>query len=274
MAVQKLSSMINPNACSPAQIQRNMQNLFQIMQLIDNVLEISVDETTNEITYNLVNLTTVTMVTLNVTNVTVSNTLTSTTINVTTINSQTINTAYITSWIVTYYNLYNNTTYVCPPPCGSGSSGSGSGSSGSCTTCEKIDLLDDVINITVEWPIGSTPTSINLTRYDPQVLSSTGAGYCQKRYQGSGAFGDGNGMCQFKVWVYRSCTPGSSTEVYLTHDACSGGTYLGSAEDKTTWIQATSDDDDPLYGEVDGSASGLGACGAHPGAYHIVISNP
>ena len=251
-----------------------MQNLFQIMQLIDNVLEISVDETTNEITYNLVNLTTVTMVTLNVTNVTVSNTLTSTTINVTTINSQTINTAYITSWIVTYYNLYNNTTYVCPPPCGSGSSGSGSGSSGSCTTCEKIDLLDDVINITVEWPIGSTPTSINLTRYDPQVLSSTGAGYCQKRYQGSGAFGDGNGMCQFKVWVYRSCTPGSSTEVYLTHDACSGGTYLGSAEDKTTWIQATSDDDDPLYGEVDGSASGLGACGAHPGAYHIVISNP
>ena len=79
MAVQKLSSMINPNACSPAQIQRNMQNLFQIMQLIDNVLEISVDETTNEITYNLVNLTTVTMVTLNVTNVTVSNTLCSAT---------------------------------------------------------------------------------------------------------------------------------------------------------------------------------------------------
>lgn len=273
MALQKLSSMIVPNPCNEQQQQRNWQALQTIMQILDTFIEINVDSVTNQYTFNLVNLTTVTMVTLNVTNVTVSNTLTSTTINVTTINATTLSVAYVTAYQVTYTNLYNNTTYVCPPPCGSGSSGSGSGSGGSCTTCQYIDLLDDIINITVEWPLGSTPTSINLTRYDPQVLSNTGAGYCQKRYQGSGAFGDGNGMCQFKVWVYRSCTPGSSVEVYLTHDACTG-TYLGSADDKTTWIAATADDDDPLYGEVTGTSSGLGACGAYPGDYRIIISNP
>lgn len=242
MAKLNLASLINPHPCNPAQEDRNWAALNQIMQILNEIIEINIDETTNEYTYNLININEITAVQIDVTNIDVTEEINATTINVTYVYATEVNSSFVTSYNVTYEVLYDGDTEVCPEACGSGSGGGGSGGSGgsSCTFAEVVDNLPSTLDVDVAW--GGGTTTITVTKYS-EVLSGSGGGYAEKRYAGSGTITGGSTL-QIKVWVYKLCN-GTPMEVSVINDLCSGA-FMSSLTDRSQWSVMVVASESPL----------------------------
>ena len=105
----KLASLINPNPCNDATESRNWQALSQILQYLDQIINITINES-NELVFNLVNLYDVTILndlTVN-NNVVVNNNLTVEN-NVYVTNDITSTTVNVTNMSVTNIEVYNLT---------------------------------------------------------------------------------------------------------------------------------------------------------------------
>jgi len=130
--------------------------------------------------------------------------------------------------------------------------------------CDCVRDAPDTLYLTVDWCDTST---ITLTKYYESYAVDDSS--CEKRYSGSGVFGQGPGVGFFRVRILADCN--GLIDIRYCFDGCTTGDCSGIDNDPSQWTEFTQVDCDPVYG-VKSSAAPPGACGSCMTGYTLTLS--